>query len=105
MNKLEKALAEAGYEKMESIAMPGYTGIVIKPLRKVEKQEYCLRFFQTGVFGSKDINTAYAFTPTQAEKVAAFLGAGMEYVAGKDRDLYKLTETVISAREALEGTE
>lgn len=79
------------------------------PLRKVEKQRiYLLQF---GYADHWPVSEDIEMTDSQAEKVAAFLEAGMEYIT-KDQIIfqtdYKLFETLkqaaIEAREALEGT-
>lgn len=105
MNKLEKALAEAGWEIIPRLYHGEDKSTVIRPLRKVEKRPtYTIDMSEFGG-GESIFSNDYFFTEAQAELVGDAVEALMENIMGDgntpQRNVYKLID---AAREALEGT-
>lgn len=102
MNKLEKALAEAGWKVVGK--QDGELTVSLVPLRKVEKQRYFLMFYQENTTPADYlINETEMYTDSQAEKVSKAIEALMEYITVDYRPTELLT-SADQAREALEGT-
>lgn len=113
MSKLEKALAEAGWKVVGK--QDGELTVSLVPLRKVEKREVQIQLWlaekdnPSHLDDLLDINLK--LTLTQAEKVAAFLEAGMEHITSEPKSVYveskhnpDFVRKAEEAREALEGT-
>lgn len=110
MSKLEKALAEAGWEKVEVNDLedikPGDE--LIRPLRKVEKRPtYTIDMSEFGG-GESIFSNDYFFTEAQAELVGDAVEALMEYIINPSFEIGgtygRADNAADAAREALEGT-